>query len=82
VPQTIIRVTVTGSTLRFYAATGNMEPPGPQYLDILNGQIIQKTVLQFASMVGFDNELEDFLNVQNNGATVGHYQLRFENLGS
>jgi hypothetical protein len=82
VPQTIIRVTVTGSTLRFYAATGNMEPPEPQYLDILNGQIIQKTVVQFAAMVGFDNELEDFLNVQNNGATVGHYQLKFENLGS
>ena len=59
-----------------------MEPPGPQYLDIVNGQIIQKTVFQFAAMVGFDNELEDFLNVQNNGAVVGHYQLKFENLGS
>ena len=82
VPQTTIRVTVLGSTLRFYAATGNMEPPGPQYLDIVNGQIIQKTVIQFAAMVGFDNDLEDFLNVQNNGTNTGHYVLEFKNLGS
>ena len=82
VPETTIRVTVLGSTLRFYAATGNMEPPGTQYFDIVNGQIIQKTVIQFAAMVGFDNELEDFLNVQNNGANAGHWEMRFENLGS
>ncbi|HXF90711.1 MAG TPA: carboxypeptidase-like regulatory domain-containing protein, partial [Candidatus Nitrosotenuis sp.] len=80
--ETTIRLKVTGSTLRFYAATGNMEPPGTQYLDVLPGQIIQKTVIQFASMVGFDEELEDFLNVQNNGAVQGHWEMRFENLGS
>jgi 5-hydroxyisourate hydrolase-like protein (transthyretin family) len=82
VPETTIRVTVTGSNLRWYAATGNMEPPGTQYLDIVNGQIIQKTVIQFAALVGFDNELEDFLNVQNNGTVTGHYKLEFKNLGS
>lgn len=80
--ETTIRLKVTGNTLRFYAATGNMEPPGTQYLDVLPGQIIQKTVIQFASMVGFDEELEDFLNVQNNGAVPGHWEMRFENLGS
>ncbi len=81
VPETTVRVTVTGSNLRFYAATGNMEPPGTQYFDIVNGQILQKTVIQFATQVGFDNELEDFLNVQNNGTNPGHYKLEFKNLG-
>jgi len=28
-----------------------------------------------------DNELEDFLNVQNIGATNGTWEIKFENLG-
>ena len=80
--DTTIRVKVTGSGLRFYAATGNMEPPGSQYFDMAAGQIIQKKVLEFATLVGFDEELEDFLNVQNNGSNTGTWEIRFENLGS
>lgn len=79
--ESTVRVTVTGTPLRFYAATGNMDPPGTEYLDVAAGQIIQKTVAQFASLIGFDNELEDFVNVQNNGTVTGHWELRFENLG-
>ena len=81
-PETTVRVKVTGSGLRFYAATGNMEPPGDQYYEVLPGQIIQKKVIEFAALVGFDEELEDFLNVKNVGTVQGHYEIKFENLGS
>ncbi len=81
IEETMVRLTVTGTPLKFYAATSPTEPIGAQFLEVVPGQIIQKPVEEFAAMVGFDNELEDFLNVQNNGAVQGHWEMTFENLG-
>lgn len=82
IEESTMRLTVTGSTLRFYASTSNTGAPGTQYFDVLPGQAMTKPITEWAAVFGFDEELEDFLNVQNVGAVQGHYEMRFENLGS
>ena len=77
-----MRLEVTGSTLRFYASASNVGVPGAQYFDVAPGQIFTKTIIEWAEVFGFDEEIEDFLNVQNTGAVVGHYKMKWENLGS
>lgn len=77
-----LRLEVTGSTLRFYASASNVGAPGAQYFEVAPGQIFTKPILEWVTVFGFDEEIEDFLNVQNVGATEGHYKMKFENLGA
>ncbi len=79
--ETTMRLTVTGSALRFYASASNSAPPGAQYFDMLPGQAMTKRADEWAALFGLDEGMEDFLNVQNTGAVNGHWEIRFENLG-
>lgn len=72
--QTKVTVTVTGSTLRFYASDSPSGAPGMKFIDVQAGQTISKTVGEIASLIGAD-DVNQFVNVQNVGGGNGHYRI-------
>lgn len=77
--QTKVTVTVTGSTLRFYASDSPTGAPGTKFIDVQVGQTISKTVGEIASLIGAD-DVNQFVNVQNIGAMNGHYRITLDDL--
>lgn len=72
--QTKVAVTVTGSTLRFYASDSPNGAPGTKFIDVQAGQTISKTVGEIASLIGAD-DVNQFVNIQNIGGANGHYRI-------
>ena len=72
--QTKVTVTVTGSTLRFYASDSPTGAPGKKFIDVQTGQTITKTIQELAGLLGAD-DVNEFVNVQNIGGANGHYRI-------
>lgn len=72
-----IVVEAKDSGMRFYATNDPNNGPGFAFLDVLPGQVMSKTPLEFAALIGWGNG-NGYLNVQNIGGMQGEWKITFE----
>ncbi len=75
---TMILLAATGSIMRFYLSDtpGALYNGSQPFIDVLPGQSTSKTIEQLQTLLGA-NAINKYLNVQNIGATIGHYSVTF-----
>ncbi len=79
-PASTVVFDITGSTLRFYASPNAGDPPGGIFYERAPGTTTI-SINEFSTLLGF-NSINNKLNVQNQGVSVGHYKLTFTGLQS
>jgi|GEM_PF-1582212 len=66
-----------GSAMRYYATNNPANGAGSAFLDVQAGEVISKTPIEFAALVGWGNG-NGYLNVQNIGGVQGEWRVTFE----
>lgn len=73
--DTMIRLEAQDSAMRFYSSSVEGGPQTGGAIDMAAGTVMEYTAAEFGEIMKFD-EVNKYLNVQNVGATAGHWKMK------